>query len=156
MLTIEEEEKRRNWSSETEKKQLGLRSSKQKNKKQKQNSSNWSPKQNQFGVKNRICKNKQKQQQLDLGADLLLLLLLIPPNRRRSGNNRSNCNEAESITLRCVRFSLFFLLLVELGLGFEDQGLTMKCGRRLLCTLLVLLSFFSLCFLFFSFQQTCL
>lgn len=148
VLTIEEEEKRSNWSSETEKKQLGLRSSKQKNKKQKQDSSNWSPKQNQFGVQNRICKNKQKQQQLDIGADLLLLLLLVPPNRRRSENNRSNCNEAESITLWFVRFSLCFLLLVELGLGLEDQGLSLKCGRRLLCTLLFLLSFFSLFFFF--------
>ncbi len=78
-----------------------------------------------------------------------------PPNRRRRENNRSNCNEAESITLRCVRFSLCFLLLVELGLGFEDQGLSLKCGRRLLYTLFLLLSFFSLFILFFSFQQTC-
>jgi hypothetical protein len=58
VLTIEEEE-RSNWSSETGKKQLGLRSSKQKNKKQKQNSSNWSPKQNQFGVQNKICKTNR-------------------------------------------------------------------------------------------------
>jgi hypothetical protein len=56
VLTIEEEEEeeRSNWSSETEKKQFGLRSSKQRNKKQKQNGSNlesktepiWSSKQN--------------------------------------------------------------------------------------------------------------